>query len=79
MVPWIIMFIDIFIEVYLTYIHTFSEPLIYLSCFIFMFQLIEYQSFQKMKHTTFMFQSLNVLIINELKHKMKHESKKHYW
>ena len=41
--------------IYLTYIHTFSELLIYLSCFIFMFQLIEYQSFRKMKHTTSMF------------------------
>ena len=36
-------------------LYTFSEPLIYLSCFIFQFQLIEYQSFQKMKHTTLMF------------------------
>ena len=36
-------------------LYTFSKPLIYLSCFIFMFQLIDYQSFQKMKHTTLMF------------------------
>ena len=36
-------------------LYTFSEPLIYLSCFIFIFQLIEYQSFQKVKHTTLMF------------------------
>ena len=26
-------------------------------CFIFLFQLIEYQTFQKLKHTTFMFHS----------------------
>ena len=43
------------IAVYLTYIHTFSEPLIYLSCFIFCYKVIEYQSFRKMKHTTLMF------------------------
>ena len=36
-------------------IHTFSELLIYLSCFIFCYKVIEYQTFQKMKHTTFMF------------------------
>ncbi len=43
------------IAVCLTYIHTFSKPLIYLSCFIFCYKVIEYQSFRKMKHTTFMF------------------------
>ena len=36
-------------------IHTFSELLIYLSCFIFCYKVIEYQTFRKMKHTTFMF------------------------
>ena len=36
-------------------IHTFSELLIYLSCFIFCYKVIEYQSFRKMKHTTLMF------------------------
>ena len=36
-------------------IHTFSELLIYLSCFIFCYKVIEYQPFQKVKHTTFMF------------------------
>ena len=36
-------------------IHTFSELLIYLSCFIFCYKAIEYQSFRKMKHTTYMF------------------------
>ena len=36
-------------------IHTFSEPLIYLSCFIFCYKVIGYQSFQKVKHTTLMF------------------------
>ena len=36
-------------------IHTFSELLIYLSCFIFSYKVIEYQSFQKVKHTIFMF------------------------
>ena len=39
----------------LTYIHTFSKPLIYLSCFISCYKVIEYQSFQKVKHTTLMF------------------------
>ena len=39
----------------LTNIHTFSELLIYLSCFIFCYKVIEYQSFRKMKHTTLMF------------------------
>ena len=43
------------ITVYLTYIHTFSKPLIYLSCFIFCYKVIEYQSFLKVKHTTLMF------------------------
>ena len=43
--------------VYLTYIHTFSKPLIYLSCFIFCYKVIEYQSFQKVKHSTLMFHS----------------------
>ena len=33
------------IAVCLTYIHTFSKPLIYLSCFIFCYKVIEYQSF----------------------------------
>ena len=32
-------------------LYTFSKPLIYLSCFIFMFQLIDYQRIQEMKHT----------------------------
>ena len=36
-------------------IHTFSELLIYLSCFIFCYKVIEYQSFRKVKHTTLMF------------------------
>jgi|GEM_PF-691679 len=36
-------------------IHTFPELLIYLSCFIFYYKVIEYQTFRKMKHTTFMF------------------------
>ena len=36
-------------------IHTFSELLIYLSCFIFCYKVIEYQPFRKMKHTTYMF------------------------
>ena len=36
-------------------IHTFPELLIYLSCFIFCYKVIEYQAFQKVKHTTFMF------------------------
>ena len=36
-------------------IHTFSELLIYLSCFIFCYKVIEYQTFRKVKHTTFMF------------------------
>ena len=35
--------------------NTFSEPLIYLSCFIFCYKVIEYQSFRKMKHPTVMF------------------------
>ena len=43
------------IAVYRTYIHTFSKPLIYLSCFIFCYKVIGYQSFQKVKHTTLMF------------------------
>ena len=43
------------IAVCLTYIHTFSKPLIYLSCFIFCYKVIEYQTFRKMKHTTLMF------------------------
>ena len=36
-------------------IHTFPELLIYLSCFIFCYKVIEYQPFRKMKHTTLMF------------------------
>ena len=36
-------------------IHTFSELLIYLSCFIFCYKVIEYQPFHVMKHTTLMF------------------------
>ena len=36
-------------------IHTFPELLIYLSCFIFCYKVIEYQTFRKVKHTTFMF------------------------
>ena len=39
------------IAVYRTFIHTFSKPLIYLSCFIFCYKVIEYHSFQKVKHT----------------------------
>ena len=35
--------------------HTFSKPLIYLSCFIFQFQIIDNQHVQRMKHTTSMF------------------------
>ena len=35
-------------------IHTFPELLIYLSCFIFCYKVIEYQTFRKVKHTTFM-------------------------
>ena len=37
------------------YLYTFSKPLIYLSCFIFMFQLIDYQRIQEMKYTVSMF------------------------
>ena len=39
------------IAVYFIHLYTFSKPLIYLSCFIFMFQLIDYQRIQEMKHT----------------------------
>jgi len=35
--------------------YTFSKLLFYLSCFIFCFKAIEYQSFRKMKHLTWMF------------------------
>ena len=37
------------------YLYTFSKPLIYLSCFIFMFQLVDFQRIQEMKHTDSMF------------------------
>ena len=43
----------------------------YLSCFIFMFQPIDYQLFRKMKHNTSMFHLLKALIINRLKHKIE--------
>ena len=60
------------IAVYLTDIHTFSEPLIYLSCFIFCYKVIEYQSFQKVKHTTLMFHFLfQCFILKILREKNK--------
>ena len=46
---------------------------------LFLIPFLEKTLKLKVKHKSRMFQSLNVLIINELKHKMKHESKKRYW
>ena len=40
------------LQFFLTFIYTFSKPLIYFSCFSFCYKVIEYQLFQKMKHTT---------------------------
>ena len=45
-------------------------------CFIFMFQLIENQTFQEMKHRIPMFHFLKVLIINALCYKDETWNKK---
>ena len=49
------------IAVYRTSIYTFSEPLIYLSCFIFWYKVIEYQSFQKVVFASLLLSIIYIL------------------
>ncbi len=50
------------------------------SVFVFLPQCFYYEILKlKVKHKSRMFQPSKVLIINRLKNKMKHESKKRHW